>query len=149
MKTMIKNTIETLREKVKENLMQIQNNQKEIRELLKQPVSSKRTELLETKYTINKSLLAENNDFINIQLTLTNFVEKYEKAGFLSEENNEKPAFHNEDECFEHTINGYLMYDSSHPYYSNDQFFNRLIEYYKQLEDYEKCSQLVNTKKQQ
>lgn len=146
---MIKNTIDTLRERVKENLMQIQNNQKEIRELLKQPASSKRTELLEKKYAINKSLLAENNDFINVQLTLTNFIEKYEETGFLSEDKEDKPAYQNEDECFEHTINGFLIYDNAHPYYKDDKFFNRLIEYYKQLEDYEKCSQLVNTKKQQ
>lgn len=129
--------------------MQIQNNQKEIRELLKQPVSAKRTEFLEGKYAINKSLLAENNDFINVQLTLTNFLEKYEETGFLSDEKVNTPTYKDEDECFEHTVNGFIMYDATHPYYSDEKFFKRLIEYYQQLEDYEKCSELVNTKKQQ
>lgn len=147
MKALIKNTIEMMREKVKENLTHIQNNQKEIRELLKQPVSDTRTEKLEHKYAINKSLLAENNDFINVQLTLTSFLEKYEESAFLTGEMGSTPVFRDVNECFELTINGFLIYDKAHPFYSDDTFFNRLLNYYKQLEDYEKCSELVNTKK--
>lgn len=149
MKTMIRKTIDMLREKVKENLTQIQNNQKEIRELLKQQVSVIRTEQLEKKYAINKSLLAENNDFINVQLTLTNFLEKYEETSLLGDSLGSKPAFKDINECFELTINGFLIYDMEHPYYSDLNFFNRLLNYYQQLENYEKCSELVNTKKQQ
>jgi len=146
---MIRKTIDMLRERVKENLTQIQNNQKGIRDLLKQQVSEKRTELLEGKYAINKALLAENNDFINVQLTLTNFLEKYEDTILLAESDNNVPVYKDVDECFEHTVNGFLMYDPSHPYYNDEKFFNRLIHYFQQLEDYERCSELVNTKKQQ
>lgn len=146
---MIRKTIDMLREKVRGNLTQIQNNQKEIRELLKQQVSASRTEQLEKKYAVNKSLLAENNDFINVQLTLTNFLEKYEDTEFMSENNSLTPKFSNEDECFEHTVNGFITYDLTHPYYADVKFFDRLLKYYQQLEDYEKCSELVNTKKQQ
>lgn len=149
MKMMIRNTIEMLRERVKGNLTQIQNNQKEIRDLLKQQVSMKRTELLEEKYAVNKALLAENNDFINVQLTLTNFLEKYEDTTFLAEGKNGITAFKDADECFEHTVNGFIIYNYTHPFYSDVKFFNRLLAYYQQLEDYEKCSELVNTKKQQ
>ncbi len=145
---MIRKTIDMLREKVKQNLTQIQNNQKEIRELLKQQVSIQRTEELEKKYSVNKLLLTENNDFINVQLTLTNFLDKYEDTVFLAE-GNLIPYFKNSDECFEHTVNGSLFYDPTHPYYSDVEFFNRLLDYYQHLEDYERCSQLVNTKKQQ
>ena len=138
-----------LRERVKENLTQIQNNQKDIRELLKLQVSVLRTEQLEKKYEINKSLLEENNDFINVQLTLTNFLEKYEDTDFLVDRKNSMPVFRDENECFEHTINGSIMYDFDHPFYSDVKFFNRLLSYYQKLEDYEKCLELVNTKKQQ
>lgn len=149
MKMMIRKTIDMLRERVKQNLTQIQNNQKEIRELLKQQVSVIRTEQLEKKYATNKSLLAENNDFINVQLTLTNFLEKYEEKSMLSHVSVESLIFKNEDECFEHTINGTLMFDLMHPFYEDEKFFSRLLNYYQQLENYEKCSELVNTKKQQ
>jgi hypothetical protein len=149
MKTMIRKTIDMLREKVKKNLTQIQNNQKEIRELLKQQVSVIRTEQLEKKYAVNKSLLSENNDFINVQLTLTNFLEKYDESTLLGNVSVESLIFKNEDECFEHTINGTLIYDLNHPCYADEKFFSRLLNYYQQLENYEKCSELVNTKKQQ
>lgn len=148
MKTMIIDTIDKLRDKVRANLMEIQNNQKDIRELLKQQSSQSRTEKLEKKYEINKGLLAENNDFINVQLTLSNFLEKYEKTSFWSEENS-SPVFKDVNECFELTVNGFLIYDSGHPFYSDDIFFKRLLDYYQQFENYEKCSELVNTKKQQ
>lgn len=138
-----------LREKVKSNLTQIQNNQKDIRELLKLQVSAFRTEQLEKKYSINKSLLAENNDFINVQLTLTNFLEKYENTEFLGDTLKSSPVFKDENDCFEHTINGSILFDFNHPYYSDEKFFTRLLAYYQQLENYEKCSELVNTKKQQ
>lgn len=149
MKAMIRKTIDMLRERVKENLTQIQNNQKGIRDLLKQQVSEKRTELLEEKYAINKGLLAENNDFINVQLTLTNFLEKYEDTILLADSDSNAPVYKDVNECFEHTVNGFLMFDHAHPYYNDEKFFNRLINYFQQLEDYERCSELVNTKKQQ
>jgi hypothetical protein len=95
MKTMIRKTIDMLREKVKKNLTQIQNNQKEIRELLKQQVSVIRTEQLEKKYAVNKSLLSENNDFINVQLTLTNFLEKYDESTLLGNVSVESLIFKN------------------------------------------------------
>jgi hypothetical protein len=146
MKDMIKNTIDMLREKVKENLTQIQNNQKEIRTLLKQENSLERTEKLDQRYAINKALLSENNDFINVQLTLTNFLEKYDETEILKEESKKRVSYRDENECFEFTVNGYIIFDPSHPYYADEKFFNRLLHYYEHLEDYEKCSQLVNIK---
>jgi hypothetical protein len=82
-------------------------------------------------------------------LTLTNFLEKYEDRHFLSDHNQATPAFKDKEECFEHTVNGLIIYDCNHPYYSDEKFFSRLLQFYQQLENYEKCSELVNTKKQQ
>lgn len=149
MKEMIRKTIEMLRERVKENLTQIQSNQKDIRNLLKQSVSNERTELLEEKYAINKALLAENNDFINVQLTLTNFLEKYESSDVLLGNIPKPIIFRDENECFELTVNNQIPFDHNHPYYKDEKFYGRLLNYYQQQEDYEKCSELVNTKKQQ
>lgn len=148
---MIKRTIEILKEKVKNNLLEIQNNQKEIRDLLKQPVSAERSASLEEKYALNKVLLAENNDFINVQLTLTNFYEKYSNSDIFSiKELAPAPVqFKNESECFELTVNGQISYNQDHPYYNDDNFFQRLLHYYQKIEDYENCSKLVKEKKQQ
>jgi hypothetical protein len=144
MKDMIQKTIDSLKDKVRANLLEIQNNQKEIRELLKQPVSQERTDKLEQRYILNRALLAENNDFINVQLTLSNFIEKYGNTNIFTQVlKGDDPL--TEDECFEMTVNGKMTYNSKHPYFKNNLFFQRLLEYYQNIEDYENCSKLVNT----
>jgi hypothetical protein len=142
MKDMIQKTIEVLKEKIRANLLEIQNNQKEIRGLLKQTVSEERSAQLEERYALNKALLAENNDFINVQLTLTNFVEKYSNNQFFSGSETSAPA--NENESFEQVVSGKAKFDESHPYFENEAFFQKLLDYYKNIEDYESCSKLMN-----
>lgn len=150
MKDMIKKAIEVLKDKVKCNLLEIQSNQKEIRGLLKQPVTAERSALLEEKYASNKALLAENNDFINVQLTLTNFLDKYNNSDFFETALVSTPKrFTNEKECFELTINGQIPFNVQHPFYNDDKFFNKLLAYYQNIEDYESCSRLVKEKNQQ
>jgi hypothetical protein len=151
MRDMIKKTIDILKEKVRANLLEIQNNQKEIRELLKQPVSAERSACLEEKYALNKVLLAENNDFINVQLTLTNFYEKYSNTDVfnIKEVVPVQLQFKNESECFELTVSGQIIYNQDHPYFTDDNFFQKLLHYYQDKEDYEKCSKLVQEKNQQ
>ena len=150
MKVVIIEIIESLKARVKNNLFEIQNNQKAIRHWLKQPDSEEKQAELEDKYALNKVLLNENNDFINVQLTLTSFLEKYKDSDIF-----ESPVMHfpkkhmNEEECFEITVNGQLSYNSQHPYYDNDKFFQKLLDYYQRLEDYEKCSKLVLAKNQE
>lgn len=136
-----------LKEKVKSNLTEIQNNQKEIRSLLKQPASPERSLELEGKYGLNKVLLAENNDFINVQLTLSNFLDKYNNSEVLESELVTVPLqYRNENECFELTVNGRLIFNQSHPFYNDDNFYRKLLNYYQKVEDYEACSVLVKTK---
>ena len=151
MRDMIKRTIERLKEKVKSNLFEIQNNQKEIRNLLKQPVSAERSSELEEKYSVNKILLAGNNDFINVQLTLTNFLEKYNNSDiFENEQSSATPcSCTGEKDCFELTVNGVLPYNAEHPFFNDDNFFQKLLHYYQDMEDYENCSKLVKEKNQQ
>jgi hypothetical protein len=150
MKETIRKTIELLKEKVKGNLLEIQNNQKDIRSLLKEPVTSERSAQLEAKYASNKTLLAENNDFINVQLTLTNFLDKYNSSDIFEKTLVVAPILStNEKECFELTINGQIPFNSEHPFYNNDSFFNKLLVHYQNIEDYESCSKLVRVKNQQ
>ena len=150
MRDVMKKTIDVLKDKVKGNLLVIQNNQKEIRNLLKQPLSSERSALLEEKYALNKILLAENNDFINVQLALTNFLEKYNNMDIFDKEIVVAPVkCSDEKECFEMTVNGQLPYNTMHPFYNDDKFFQKLLHYYQDVEDYESCSKLVKEKNQQ
>lgn len=144
MKDLIQETIELLKSRVKTNLEKIKDNQLKIKEILKQPTSSERTVKFEEQYQENKNLLAQNNDFINIQLTLINFLEKYKNSDTF---NIETPVNHgNVEEVFEYTVRGKMQYDPNHPYFSDNSFFERLMHYYQDNEQYEQCEKLMRLK---
>jgi len=152
MRSLIHSTIEQLKLKVKENLERINQNQVDIRELLNQPVSVERNMLIERNYDLNKALLNENNDFINLQLALLSFLEKYmdlsdSDADEVEIQELPTESLFNESELFELTVEGKLSFDYSHPRFEDEEFFNRLISYYTSQEAYEKCSTLLDARK--
>jgi hypothetical protein len=144
MKDLIQQTIELLKLRVKTNLERIKDNQLKIKEILKQPTSSDRTSKFEEQYQENKNLLAENNDFINIQLTLINFLEKYKNSDTLKFE--EPVNVENIDDVFHYTVKGKIKYDPAHPYFTDNTFFERLMTYYQKNEQYEQCDRLMRLK---
>ena len=149
MKALLQRTIEILKKRVKENLDTINQNQSEIRQLLTQPLSAERTYYIEKHYDINKVLLSENNDFINLQVTLLNFMEKYKDFPILDEE--ELPElspelYMDEQELFDLTIQGKIAFNITHPKFEDEEFFRKLLSYYSTLEAYEKCNSLLKTK---
>jgi hypothetical protein len=149
MKALIQRTIEILKKRVKENLDTINQNQSEIRQLLTQPLSAERTYYIEKHYDINKVLLSENNDFISLQVTLLNFIEKYRDFPILDEDEppEMKPEFFMDDhELFELTVQDKLAFNITHPKFEDEEFFQKLLGYYSELEAYEKCNALLKTK---
>ncbi len=148
MKDLIQKTITILKFRVKSNLELINRNQLKIKEILREPSSVKRNEDFEKHYEINKSLLSENNDFINIQLTLINFLEKYKTSAILNSKEQKAAikTIKNDKELFKLTISGEIAYDEDHPLFEDDSFFKKLLDYYKNNEEYEKCQELINLK---
>lgn len=136
MKKMVKITLNLLNEKVKENLSQIQKNQKAIQKLLKKQDCGSKDEL-EKNFTKNKCLLAENIDFIYLQLNLTNSIEKgREKTGL---DQYSTPILKKVNECFELTMDGFLIYNSIQSS-DSENVIHRLRNYYQQLENYKRIS---------
>lgn len=148
MKDLFQKAIEELKMRVKENLDVINKNQEEIKGLLKQPSSPERTEQFEKFYEVNKNLLAQNNDYINIQLTLINFLEKYKGTAVLDEKESIIDVFSISDdqEVFDLTIKGLVPFDENHPQCANAEFIDKLIAYYEANEDYERCQELFAKK---
>jgi hypothetical protein len=151
MKALIQRTIELLKKRVKDNLETINRNQAKINEMMNQPASAERTYHIEKIYALNKSLLTENNDYISLQLSLLNFLEKYKDSLKISgPEEYEKvnPAsLLDDDELFEMTVMGKLNFDLGHPRFNDDLFFNKLLSYFAAIEAYEKCNALLRLKK--
>ncbi len=117
--------------------------------MLTQPLSAERTYYIEKHYDINKVLLSENNDFINLQVTLLNFMEKYKDFPILEDEELPElnPELYMDDhELFELTIQGKLAFNITHPKFEDEEFFQKLLSYYSALEAYEKCNALLKTK---
>jgi hypothetical protein len=151
MKALIQRTIDLLKKKVRENLEAINKNQTKLNEMLNQPVSAERTYHIEKNYSTNKALLTENNDFISLQLSLVNFLEKYKDKLVLKEEEEDLTeadavSFLDDEELFELTIQGKIGFESGHPKFQDDVFFNKLLTYYASQEAYEKCNALLSLK---
>jgi hypothetical protein len=151
MKALIQRTIDLLKNRVKENLEIINKNQTRINEMINQPPSAERTYHIEKNYALNKSLLTENNDFISLQLSLLNFLEKYKDSSTLKEEEEtvdlNPSSFLDDDELFELTVQGKLNFEFGHPKFNDDLFFNKLLSYFAAIEAYEKCNSLLRLKK--
>lgn len=149
MRLLIERTIELLKLQVKENLRLINKNQTKIAEIRKQPVSEEQKKIFNKCSADNKQLLIENNDFANLQHALANFLEKYKTSDILSNKIPEDYCDLPEDKSiiFDMTIDGELKFDNLHPYFDDDDFFNKLIHYYTSVEAYEKCGELYKVRK--
>ncbi len=149
MKDLIQKTVALLKLRVKSNLEVINKNQVRIKEILKQPASAERSFTFEKHYEVNKNLLSENNDFINVQLTLINFLEKYKNSDALQESLPaiDVSAISDEEELMNITLNGTLPFDEDHPFFGNEKFFSRLMRHYQVNEQYEKCQELMDLRK--
>jgi len=149
MKLLIERTIELLNLQVKENLQLINKNQSRLLEIMKQPFSGKKKQQYEECYDTSMKLLCENNDFMTMQLSLIDFLEKYKESAMLSDDVPQEYLEMPEDEeiIFTMTVDGELKYDCHHPMFGNSDFFDRLIGYFSSIEAYEKCSELNRTRK--
>jgi hypothetical protein len=148
MRELIQKTIDVLKLRVKKNLKSINKNQKLIKTLLNEPNSLERAAEFERYYAANKTLLQENNDYINIQLTLINFLEKYKGTAVLEDEIPVVDIYSitDEVEVLDLTLRGIVKFDESHPKYNDGVFIGLLIEHYEKTEEYEKCSKLLDLK---
>jgi spermidine/putrescine-binding protein len=148
MRELFQKTIEVLKKRVKNNLKAINSNQKVIKELLNQPNTSERSIEFDRYYNANKTLLQENNDYINIQLTLINFLEKYKGTAVLNEAMPVVDIYSitDEVEVLDLTLKGVVAFNEKHPKFNDSGFIDKLIAHYESLEQYEKCQELSNLK---
>jgi len=146
MKELIKQVIDFLRAEVNSNLSKIRQNEKKIKELIKQPLSSQRTTNLEETYNINKVLLESNKEAINLQMNLINYLNK-QRASLKVLDTTSNFYSDPDIDYFELTVNGCLPFDEEHPLYDNSDFFEQLFKHYQDVENYEMCGILLKQKR--
>ena len=153
MKDQLQLTIEFLRQHVLKNIELIKANEAHIKEVLNWPITSDRTKALNESYSFSKNLLSENNDFINLQVSIMNFINKYKRV-FDSEQPVQVAAFNevnqqsqlSRDDYFKLTVDKDLEFNTSHPYYDDNEFFNQLLVFYQESENYEMCALLLKAR---
>lgn len=103
----------------------------------------------------NNKIIQENRDYLKLHNQLLGFLknaskpEEHYTVRNLEEPEEEKvnpktkTLTFSIDEYFDQTINGLIEYDAKHPYYTSEDFRNRLLEYFTEKEEYEKCAYLV------
>ncbi len=144
----IQRMIEELKIRIKQNVEIINNNQEEIKSILRQSDSELQTKQFDAYNQQNKKLLSQNNDLINVQLTLVNFLDKYKETAILKEglQILDIYSITDEQEMLSLTTKGLIPFNNKHPHYRNARFIDMLITFYENEEDYEKCQELIKQK---
>jgi hypothetical protein len=153
MKEQLQQTIEFLRQHVLKNIELIKANEVHIKEVLGWPLSNERTNELNESYQYSKKLLTENNEFINLQVSIMNFMNKYkvifetsQPVKVSTQANNAKQVNLSRDDYFRLTIENDISFDHLHPYFNDKAFYNDLFTYYQEAENYEMCAFLKKLK---
>ena len=150
MQELVNKILRILKDHVSQNNGEISLNQEDINRLLARANTHSNSDQddLEYKKLLNEELLQENEEFINMQIQLTEFMEKF---GHLIEYFEDPDEEYQEEEAvmpyFTQTINGNIEFGPEHPQFSNPEFFSELLRYYEEREEYEKCDRLVRMKR--
>ncbi|MFK5970639.1 MAG: hypothetical protein QM487_11040 [Candidatus Marithrix sp.] len=180
------NLLDKLRTRVHLNLDTIRTNELEVKQILKQPITSIRSKKLSNRFILSKQILEENKELLQIQYLIIDYLNQYkgfpdysneiedlkriedeidhklknndnitESSHDEVSENEPKHFYRNTEEqdertiaekqagsLFELTVSGELKFNKTHPEFYNSVFFDKLLTYYIQNEEYEKCAQL-------
>lgn len=152
----LKKSVEILKQKVRSNLDLLHQNERKIKEILKEPVSRNRSEKLNKRFSTNKKILQENNDAILLQRSILLFIENYYSeisnlSNVLNTNTHTESKLNRDtkideikkEDYLDLTINGAMEFDKRHPFFYDKDFFNDLLSYYSKIEDYETCSKLT------
>ncbi|MBN2520449.1 MAG: hypothetical protein JXB17_08095 [Bacteroidales bacterium] len=147
MKEKMYNAVDVLKARVNYNLERLRENEKKIKDLvnLKEKTDVENEELIEY-FNENKQLLAENKEAINLQMSIIQFISQYRKNWDNEKFSNILLALDLSDEdLFDHTVDGKILYNDKHPKFGDQDFKDKLLEYYSAREDYEMCNFIMKT----
>lgn len=136
MREQLRKSIDLLRQRVNSNRRNEENIQKILRT---EPASSQRSEKLDVIFNENKRILEENHESIGLQLSIIKYLGRFTIPESVKVKVLHTPS---NTDYFQLTINGDIEYNSDHPMFGNEEFYNKLMLYYISQEKYEMCSHL-------
>lgn len=86
-------------------------------------------------FSLNNDLLQENRDLLKIQAEISGYIVKYG--------NNTESEYLSDEDIFKKTIQGELELDENHPLIGDTDFMQKLLLFYQESEQYEKCNVIV------
>ena len=129
---MMKQAIDVLKNKISSNLEEIRSNEHRFRKIMSNSDLSEQADEMNSLLEMNKNLLSQNFDFLNIQLSMLKFLEKMKNhqthSGELSLEDIDQ--IHQSVDFFEFTTNGSIPFNGMHPLVYDEFFWGELIHYY-------------------
>lgn len=145
--------LKLLQEAVKKNADKIKLYNMKARMIIEGKTSpDNQTENIKSLSERMSMLTAENKRHIELHNNLLNFLNSLKsddesQVSFIDnhEDLNDciaQPECENQDDCLEKTISGLIPFNSNHPLFNDKAFKDRLMQYYIDQEDYEKCDQL-------
>ncbi len=88
-------------------------------------------------------LISENYKTINEQLMLIDELSSLKENIELAQYSEELIAVMDFDTYFDLTVKAEIDFNEDHPYYRNIKFVKKLIDSYIEVEEYEKCAELI------
>lgn len=144
-----------LQKKVKTNANTIRENNMAINGVeSKEKVTPELLQTIKLLTQSNTNLTSENFKFLNLFNALVDFHKnnKQNLIGILENLEFDSERYSEENNLFENylekTLNGELELNQDHPYISDVEFLNKLLENWKAEEEYEKCNlvqKILNT----
>lgn len=146
--------LKLIQEATKGNTQILKENSKIIEDLLKNTYSKSNQDKIKHYQNKNNILLNQNSEYIKLHNNLLNFMKALKGETLVSKNEalkvehyqapESKQIVFDFDEYFSRTITGDVTFNKEHPFYDSKDFKAKLLQYYIDNEEYEKCSALID-----
>jgi hypothetical protein len=159
--------VDMIKKRINQNDQTIKENEEVIKNILLDHNYGDQTEIISKTNLLNRKLRAENIDLIRIQEELVDKLDEFKEVvitlidklsdnqsqnyldNILQNDQSESYSIslddqsNSDDQLFAQTVKGELVYESSHPKFDDPKFYEKLFNYYKDVEYYEMCNHLL------
>ena len=147
MTEMMKLAIDVLKDKISSNLDEIKTNEQKFRKIMSHGEINDNTEIMNSLLDSSKKLLSQNLDFLNLQLSMLKFLEKYRdhENDYANISLEDIDKIHESIDVFFFTTQGSLPFNAVHPLVYDEYFWGELLHYYEINAQPKEVKQVLST----